>query len=504
MSEIAIISVEKELDPIREENLFLTIVISNIIWMIFHFTVVFFFTFQLKSILMVWVFMWIWNIFAFLLDISIWIIQKYILPKTLFTISFLFQILTMIIFINFTLQITEYLKNTFTPDDMWVVTDLLSFFLWNWMNLFLLLIASFCYWLSKELQEVTLVSYILNNANHNQYIYLIAKKNMGTWVWAFIWLVLSWFILNLNPNFIILLTIIMIILIIFFTSSFFDNSERTLEIKDIYKFRIFLDRNNVKNLGIDIKEKIVKSVSKLELKGIVDTSKYIFIKPLSISSWLTLRMLYEETKKGFISTYKIFTNSNNSLVIYWCFVILITFWFWDTFASTFLIKFLDNLWNWYWYVLLWLIAVPAFWFQRYFSKLSEKYWIYNVSNFWLTISWLSLFFMWVFAESNNIVLIISLAVINSVWYAACMTLSQAWFLEFYNKAYAEQNNLKEIDANASSAPFKIIWNLSTVLWFLFWWLLLSTLHYFWVFIFLWVAMIYILYWTRKNRIHARD
>jgi hypothetical protein len=53
MSELAIISVEKELDPIKEKNLFLIILVSNIIWMIFHFAVVFFFTFQLKSILMV-------------------------------------------------------------------------------------------------------------------------------------------------------------------------------------------------------------------------------------------------------------------------------------------------------------------------------------------------------------------------------------------------------------------------------------------------------------------
>jgi hypothetical protein len=53
MSDLAVVSVEKELDPIKEKNLFLTIVISTFIWMVFHFTVVFFFTFQLKSIALV-------------------------------------------------------------------------------------------------------------------------------------------------------------------------------------------------------------------------------------------------------------------------------------------------------------------------------------------------------------------------------------------------------------------------------------------------------------------
>jgi len=53
MSELAIISVDKELDHIRKRNFFINIIVSNFIWMIFHFSVVFFFTFQLKSIILV-------------------------------------------------------------------------------------------------------------------------------------------------------------------------------------------------------------------------------------------------------------------------------------------------------------------------------------------------------------------------------------------------------------------------------------------------------------------
>jgi len=43
-----------------------------------------------------------------------------------------------------------------------------------------------------------------------------------------------------------------------------------------------------------------------------------------------------------------------------------------------------------------------------------------------------------------------------------MSISQALFLESYNKAFANFNNLKEIDANASAAPSKIIQNLANV------------------------------------------
>ena len=51
--EIAIISVEQEFDPIKKRNLFYNILLSNTIWMIFHFSVFYFFTFKLKSIALV-------------------------------------------------------------------------------------------------------------------------------------------------------------------------------------------------------------------------------------------------------------------------------------------------------------------------------------------------------------------------------------------------------------------------------------------------------------------
>jgi len=40
-----------------------------------------------------------------------------------------------------------------------------------------------------------------------------------------------------------------------------------------------------------------------------------------------------------------------------------------------------------------------------------------------------------------------------------MSIAVATFLEAYNIAYAKSRNLKEIDANASAAPMKILQNL---------------------------------------------
>ena len=51
---------------------------------------------------------------------------------------------------------------------------------------------------------------------------------------------------------------------------------------------------------------------------------------------------------------------------------------------------------------------------------------------------------------------------NSIGYAAAMSLGQMSFLDSYNKEYAQYMNLREIDANASAGPMKILQNLANV------------------------------------------
>ncbi len=253
------------------------------------------------------------------------------------------------------------------------------------------------------------------------------------------------------------------------------------------------------NFGSNIKEKFSRTVNWIELKNMIIWTKYLFLKPLTIQSGLNFRMLIEQTKKEFILTYKILSWKDNSILVYWSLAIGSIFWFWDTFAATFLISFLDSLWSWWGYILLWIIAIPAFWLQEYFGKLWNKYWVYKISNLWLSLSWISLLLMWVFAGSKNIGLLMWLAVINSIWYAACMSLAQSLFLESYNKAFANYNNLKEIDINASAAPSKLIQNLANVFWLFFWWLILAWVGYMWFFILFWAFIIYLTVWTIKNK-----
>lgn len=44
-----------------------------------------------------------------------------------------------------------------------------------------------------------------------------------------------------------------------------------------------------------------------------------------------------------------------------------------------------------------------------------------------------------------------------------MSTGQNQFLDIYNRIYAKEQNLTEIDANASSGPMKVIQNLANVI-----------------------------------------
>ncbi len=66
---------------------------------------------------------------------------------------------------------------------------------------------------------------------------------------------------------------------------------------------------------------------------------------------------------------------------------------------------------------------------------------------------------------------------NSLGYSAGMSLGVNQFLDNYNKIYAKTMDLKEIDANASAGPMKILQNVANVVGLVFGGLILGILDY---------------------------
>lgn len=169
LSNVSFVSTESSFDEIRRKNFFIYGFVSSFVWMCFHFTLVFFFGLELKSVLMVGIFLGIGNFVAFLVDSPIGVLQKYILPKKLFIISAVMMLVVSIIFLYFIFSSGSGGSNS---------DSLISGFLASSINLLLLFISVCFYGIIKELSDVTSLSYIMNNADPSEYADLLSRNNI--------------------------------------------------------------------------------------------------------------------------------------------------------------------------------------------------------------------------------------------------------------------------------------------------------------------------------------
>lgn len=500
----AFISIDEWLNENKRFNLNVAVGLLSFSTMLFHFAAVFFFTFKLKSLILVWIFLWLGNFFAFLLDVPISIFQKYAKPKTLLWLWAISQIVAMFIFSSFIFWF-EFASETASEG---IVDTASNFVFWGFINYLLLLLAAFCYGFNREINDITFLSYILGKANPSQYASIIAQKNLYIWIGSLAWLLLSWFILTFEPKLIIVFLIVVLVAITFASLKSFDSEEKAINLWDVKKFKVYFDKNGLDTAKKDIsdsfsetKDAIVQSVKSVDLKETLWSTKYIFIKPVTVNKkMITISELAIQTKEEFIEIVKTLSYAKNtSLIVYWSFIMVLIFGFWDTFASTFLLEFLDQLKPGWSYIFLAIIALPAFALQDFFASLSEKVGVYKIANIGLFISGASLLVMSFFAgEKPELFLVMPLALLNSVWYAICMSLSVSVFLESYNKTYAQRKELTQVDANASAAPMKILQNLANVVGLVLWWIVLSIIDYNWFFALFWASILYFLFWSFKN------
>lgn len=495
-------------NEIKLKNLFNSAIFIWFLWMLFHFTIIFFFWLLLESPILVWIFLWLWNLVAFLIDIPVWVIQKYIKPKTFLTLSSIIMIIVTLIFYKFIFF--EWIKEVLPWWASWL--DKTISYVWTFLNstlnIILLLLASCLYWVIKEWYDVTTLSYIFNNSTPSEYASLISKYNIYYWGWAMLWLLSSWVILAFNIKYSVLILTIIIFLFIFFINKFFDNSQKYIWVKDL---------KEIKKIKIDVikwslekqKENIIKGINIDSLKEFSKDSKVIFLKPIEIKNQINVKEIQEITKKEFDSFKNIILSKPINILIFWLLIVIFHYWFWDTFVATFQVEFLDKvIWlnrdnylikqTWWlisWYLLLWILVLPAFLMQEFFIKLSKKVNVFYIIIFWTILSSISMLF---FGFVDKLYLVLFFGFLNSIWYAAVMPLAQATFSEKYNYFYAEKNNLKEIDTTISAWPLKIVLNFVNVLWLVVWWILVWVLWFNWFFMFFSLFLWWLLIFTFIN------
>lgn len=476
------VTIESDENALRLKNLFHTAIFIWFTWILFHFTIVFFFWLVLESVFLVWLFLWIWNVVAMLLDIPIWVLQKYIKPKIFLLIAGSMLFLVCLIFLKFIYF--QWLSELLLPSDGWKTVSYLWIFLDSGLNIVLLLVAASMYGIIKESFDVTTLSYIFNVSSPSEYASVISKFNIYSWMWSMVWLVFSWILLAFNIKIAIIVFCMIVIWFLFFISKFFDNTKESVEFEDIKKIRLDV-------LKWDLLKKKEEVISKITTKNFIELSKkskIVLLKPIEMKKSINFTDVYNTSVEWFKVFLRIIFWLPRNLLVLWFLAVIIQYWFWDTFVSTFQVEFLNKIIGMNeetflikqtrgllsGYVLLWIIVIPAFLLQDFFINLSKKLWVYKVVMFGILMSSISLFFFGVF---NNIYLAIWCGLINSVWYAASMPLSQAVFGGLYNEDYAKKFNLKQIDSTASAAPLKIVLNFANVVGLILWSLLVWVLWF---------------------------
>lgn len=122
------------------------------------------------------------------------------------------------------------------------------------------------------------------------------------------------------------------------------------------------------------------------------------------------------TKKEFGIIWEIISHSPLHYALIWGLTLVLIFGFWDTFASSFLIEFLDRLAPGWGYILLAVVGIPGIVLQEVAIKLSQKFGEKSIGIIGLALSGGSLIFMGILASMENptTVAILLSAFINSL------------------------------------------------------------------------------------------
>jgi MFS family permease len=245
------------------------------------------------------------------------------------------------------------------------------------------IIASLCYGLAKEINDISTYGYILSHASPSEYGTILARNNITYGLGSLVGLIVSGVILSVNPTFAVLSLAVIIVGFLIFTLRFFDNADKSIEAQDIISFTVSIRRWNKEN----VTEYLTEKIQAVDLPKVIENTKYIFLKPRKKEEkkidWKEFAI---ETKGTARIIYQIMTSIPVHIVLYWTMSLVLIFGFWDTFAATFLIDFLDGLKSGWSYILLAIIALPALGLQEVAGNLAEKIGVKTVAYIGLLLS----------------------------------------------------------------------------------------------------------------------
>lgn len=405
------------------------------------------------------------NFVAFLLDIPLGTIQRYISTKRLFIYGTISQLIAVGIFFAFIIQffaVVQAAGTALVPTNG--LAEATEWFFGSAINWIGILIASVCYGFTKEVNEVATFGYIMSHAKPNETGVILARMHVTFGIGSIVGLVSSGVILSMNSGIALIILGILIVGLLAFTIRYFDNSIESINVTDIQKFTVSIQKWNLD----ETKEYLMDTIQKADLAKIVSKTKYLFMRP-KVKKEKTEKIPWKEiiskTKDEMRIIWNILSHVPMHHGLIWTTILVLLFGFWDTFASSFLLDFLEDVKEGWSYILLAIIGVPGILLQEQAIRIGEKVGFRFIGILGLILSGCSLVVMGFLAMNDSIspIAIIGIALVNSVGYACGMAIGQNEFLNIYNIIYAKDQNLTEIDANASAGPMKLLQNLANVI-----------------------------------------
>lgn len=366
------------------------------------------------------------------------------------------------------------------------ILDITRSFFANGINIVLLIVIGILYGTVKEIYDIVTLSYLLNHSDPSEYDKVLSKNNISFGVWTVVGVLLSIPVLSFQTQSVQLILFLLIFLIVvswIFIQYYFDNSHEVFDLNTVKNLHIVEEAKGLENLS---QAYIEKNISTLDFETIKHWAQYLIFKPKQIAEQFDWGDIWQKTLQEYRMIYTLVLSKHSFIpILLWTTGTILLFGCWDNVATTFFVKFLDqSLQNVNWakeyiksgFILIGIIAIPAYILQGFWIKKAAKLGRFTIIVVWLIFSWISLFLLSIFGNMEGflgLLLVVSMGLLNSTWYAAGYPMSQSIFADEYSRAYAQANNTTIINADAAAAPLKILNNFANAVGLIFGWALIT-------------------------------
>jgi MFS family permease len=338
--------------------------------------------------------------------------------------------------------------------------------------IFVTFIAVLIYGLARDLYDITMLTYIFQNAHPESYSQDISQRNvaeaLGLLGGLAITTLLNFTRVLFDP---LWFTVLAFVVTGIFIALFFNKTQYDISVTDL-DTKMFTNAltaqevmANMKDFWVSKKKIQIDNIGEAQkaLQDKMDQGNVIALKPIQKQQF-EQESFSKELKESIQGVFSIVSPPKAPLI--WSSLVIGFFSFWDTFVVTFQpiyiakdVVAVAKMNPAYTYIIISVLVIPLFLCQVPFSKLADKFGRPLFMFIGIAMTAASVYG---FTISNDVMWTILMGLINSMGYAAAFPVGQAFFAQRFQENYAIIHNTQTMDTNVSAGPLKMILNFGNV------------------------------------------